>query len=264
MAALLRRPNFSMSSEADMDRPFIDQMKARHPGLDRSTSTPELIDGEEVPDRWIHVVILRGVQILMAAQGYQVLLVGGLETPFIAVHRNLEPLAARTIPPDIEVLFSPELSQDECESITKAIDDGVSTSLSIVGEAAKNAPISGDVFAERIWRTCRVRCTNIPTPTARSEVDERRVGEYVALFHGQPHLQQLEMALALSERVLTGKDKPDERQIKAAAATQMWRELGDIDLSQSDRLVAARGGGARVASLGSQSERERYEFVDLM
>lgn len=176
LAALLRRPDVSVGSDAAGDRPFIDEVKARHPGLDRSNNTPEIVAGVEVPDRWIHVVILRGLQIIMAAQGFQVLLVGGLEAPFIAVHRDLQPLAVRTIPPDVEVLFAPNVPQDECDIIAKAIDDGASASLSIVSEVARTAPISGDVFAEHVWRACRAINTTTSLPPARSAEDEKRVG----------------------------------------------------------------------------------------
>jgi hypothetical protein len=99
---------------------------------------------------------------------------------------------------------------------------------------------------------------------ARSEEDERHVSEYVALFHGKPRLQQIEMVLALSERVLTGKDKPHDRQIQSAAADTMWCELGDIDLTHIDRFAATRGGWLRVASLGLQEEAERHVFVEVL
>lgn len=76
LVALLLRPGVGFSSEADRDRPFIAEVKARHRGLDRSQDTLEFVAGEAVPDRWTQVVILRGVQIVMAAQGYEVLLLG--------------------------------------------------------------------------------------------------------------------------------------------------------------------------------------------
>lgn len=263
LAGLLRRPDVGVGSEADGDRPFIDEVKSCHPGLDRSSLISEFVAGMEVPDRWIHLVILRGVQIVLAARGFQVLLVGGLAAPFIAMHRDLEPLAVHTIPPD-GILFAPDLSLDECGVIAKAIDDGTSASLGVVSEVEMGAPISGDVFAERVWSGCRAMMTTAPPPPARSAEDERRVGEYVALFRGRPHLQQLEMALALSERVLTGKDKPRDRQIQAAAADQMWRELGAVDWARIDRLAASMGGYQRVASLRIQEEHERRAFVELV
>jgi hypothetical protein len=264
LAELLRRPDASVGSEADRDRRFIDEVRARHPDWDRSQRTPEFIEGDKVPDRWIQVVLLRGVQIMLASQGHQVLMLGGLETPVIAVHRGLEPLAVRTIPPNVEILFAPKLSQDECEAISRSIDDGVSASLSIITEVAKDVPISGDAFAERVWRACRESNTARPPPPVRSIEDERRVSEYIALFHGQPRLQQLEMALALSERVLTGKDKPRDRQIQATAANQMWHELGTIDCAHIEPLAARRSGWQRVASLGIQEDFERRAFIDLV
>jgi hypothetical protein len=93
---------------------------------------------------------------------------------------------------------------------------------------------------------------------ARSDEDERYINEYVALFHGRPRLQQIEMALALSERVLTGKDKPHDRQIQSAAADKMWRELGAIDWARIDRNVATRGGWLRVASSGETVRVYRF------
>lgn len=98
----------------------------------------------------------------------------------------------------------------------------------------------------------------------RSVEDEQRVGEYVALFHGRPLNQQIEMALSLSDRVLTGKDKPHDRQIQAGAADQMWRELGSIDWAQIDGLAATRGGCLRVANLGTQEESERCAFLEVV
>lgn len=76
------------------------------------------------------------------------------------------------------------------------------------------------------------------------------MGEYVDLFRGKSRLQQLEMALALTERVLTGtRDKPYDRQVQAAAADQMWRELGPLELAQFDPVAAIKGGWLRVANL---------------
>lgn len=94
--------------------------------------------------------------------------------------------------------------------------------------------------------------------------DQNCVGEYVALFRGRPRLQQLEMALALSERVLTGKDQASARQIQAAAANQMWRELGDIDWAQVDPRAASRSGWQRAASLRVLEDSERSALVDLV
>lgn len=102
------------------------------------------------------------------------------------------------------------------------------------------------------------------SPLVRSAEDEQRVGEYVALFHGRPRYQQIEMALSLSDRVLTGKDKPHDRQIQAGAADQMWRELGPIDWAQIDNLAASRGGWLRVANLGIQEEPERRAFIEVV
>ena len=101
LAAILHsKPEQAVGSGKELDQPFIDEIKERHPGLDRS-ALPERVAGVEVPDRWLQVVMLRGVQIMVAAAGYDVLLLGGLETPFLALHRNLEPFAVRTIPPDV-------------------------------------------------------------------------------------------------------------------------------------------------------------------
>jgi len=264
LAALLQRPNVGVGSEEDKDRQMIDELRASHPGLDRSHSTPELISGGEATNRWIHAVFLRGLQLIMASQGHQVLLLGGLEAPFLAVHKNLEPLAVRTIPPDVEVLFAPDVSQAEREALSRSFEDGASASLSIANEVAKGAPFPGDVFAERVWRACRNLNPAMPPQRVWSAEDEKCVDEYVALFHGRPILQQLEMALALSERVLTGKDRPRDRQIQAAAASQMWHELGDIDWARIDRLSATRGGWLRVASLGIQEDSERRAFIGLV
>ena len=70
------------------------------------------------------------------------------------------------------------------------------------------------------------------------------------------------MALALSERVLTGKDKPADRQAQAAAAALMWRELGRIDWAHVEPLLAARGGWSRVASLAMQDEPTRQALLN--
>lgn len=261
LAAILRsRPEQGVGSDRDQDQRFIDEIKARHPGLARAHTQPELVAGVEVIDRWLQVVILRAVQIRMSSAGYSVLLLGGFEAPFLAVHRNLNPLAVRTIPPDVEILFAAQLSEEECQAITTAMDDGVSASLSIVGEVAKIAPMAGDVFARRVWDACRggnARAT-------RSCEFEQHVGEYVDLFRGKSRLQQLEMVLALSERVLTGtRDKPYDRQVQAAAADQMWCELGPLDLAQFDPVAAIRGGWLRVAGLVTKEESERRAFVEL-
>jgi hypothetical protein len=80
-----------------------------------------------------------------------------------------------------------------------------------------------------------------------SSLDPVRIAEYLALFRGRPRLQQLEMALALSERVLTGKrDTPEDRQVQAAAAAQIWCELGSIEWAHVDPLSAARDGWSCV------------------
>lgn len=256
--ALLRRPG-SVGSGADQDRPFIDRVKTDHPGLDRSLDITELVSGEAVPDRWIHVVILRGIQIRIATQGWEVLLLGGL-APMLVVHRSLVPLAARSIPPFFELLFAPELTEEECQDIEKAIDVGASATLTIVAEVAKRAPMPADLFAEHVWHACRGG--EPPPRPGRSTVNQERVAEYLALSHGRPRLEQLEMALALSERVLTGKDKPSDRQIQATAAAQMWRELGSIDWAHVEPLSAARHRWSRVASLATQDESTRRAFLD--
>ena len=257
LAAILRsKPEQAVGSGKELDQPFIDEIKERHPGLDRS-ALPERVAGVEVPDRWLQVVMLRGVQIMVAAAGYDVLLLGGLETPFLALHRNLQPFAVRTIPPDVEILVAPALSEEECQAITKAIEDGVSATRHALVEVAKDAPLAGDVFARRVWAACRAK-----TRPPSKEYDQR-AERYVSLFRGQSHLQQLEMSLALSERVLTGeRDKPCDRQIQATAADQMWRELGPIDWAQVDPVAATRGGWSRVASLAIHSQAERHRFIE--
>lgn len=90
---------------------------------------------------------------------------------------------------------------------------------------------------------------------------EEQIAEYLALFRGRPRLEQLEMALALSERVLTGKDAAYDRQIQAAAASHMWRDLGEVDLMKIDPREAARRGWARVASLAAQETAEGHAFL---
>lgn len=261
LAAILRgKPEQCVRSSEEMDQAFIDDVWARHPGLDRSQVVVELVGGVAAADRWLQVVILRGVQIRVASAGFDVLLLGGLEAPFLAVHRDLTPLAVRTIPPDVELLFAPTLTDDECQAIAKAMDEGVSVTLSTVQEVAACAPMLGYVFAKRVWDACRGKKVRPP----RSQEFEERAGEYVALFRGRSLLQQLEMVLSLSERVLTGKrDKPYDRQIQAAAADQMWRELGSIDWAQVDPVAATRGGWLRVASLIIQEPSERLVFVEL-
>lgn len=261
LAAILHsKPEQCVRSSEDVDQAFVDEVWARHPGLNRSQAVVELVGGVAAADRWLQIVILRGVQIRVASAGYDVLLLGGLEAPFLAVHRNLEPLAVRTIPPDVEVLFAPKLTEDECQTIAKAMDDGVSVSLSAVQEVAMCAPMPGDVFARRVWDACRGKKAR----PVRSKEFEQRAGEYVALFRGRSLLQQLEMVLSLCERVLTGtRDKPYDRQIQAAAADQMWRELGSVDWAQVDAVAATRGGWLRVASLLIQEESERRAFVEL-
>ena len=261
LVGLLRRPEVSVGSDACWDRPFMDGIRADYPGLDRSHDSAELVAGVPVPDRWIAVVILRGVQILLAAEGYEVLLLGGLEAPFIAVHRNLEPLAVRTIPPDIEPLFTPKLPLVERRAIVRAIDDASSGCLRIVSEVAKGAPMPADLFAERVWRGCRSAKDATPRPGWSAE-DERRVGEYLALSYGRPRLEQMEMALALSERVITGKDKPRDRQIQATAAELLWRDLGAIEWAVIDAVTAARHGWLRVASLAIQEPTVRQDFLE--
>jgi hypothetical protein len=259
-AILRRRPEQSVGSDRDQDQRFIDEIEARHPGLARAHTKPELVAGVEVIDRWLQVVILRAVQIRMSSAGYAVLLLGGLEAPFLAVHRDLSPLAVRTIPPDVEILFASQLSEEECQAIETAMDDGVSASLSIVREVAKNAPMAGDIFARRVWDACR----GCDAGATRGREFEQRVGEYVDLFRGKSRLQQLEMALALTERVLTGtRDKPYDRQVQAAAADQMWRELGPLELAQFDPVAAIKGGWLRVANLVIREDSDRREFVEL-
>lgn len=209
------------------------------------------------------LVILRGVQIKMAAAGFDVLLLGGLERPNLAVHRNHEPLAVRSTPPDTGILFAPAASEKDRAAISTSIDEGVDATLAIVSDVAKDAPMPGDVFAERVWRACRGRREPVQQ-TRSSAIDPRRVNEYVDLFRGRPHLQQIEMVLSLSERVLTGKATPPDRQIQAAAAALMWRELGMIDWGMIDPVMATRGGWLSVASLAIQPEADRRNFLDLL
>lgn len=260
LVALLRRPGFATGSGADCDRPFIDGIKADHPGLDYSADAPEFVSGEAVPDRWIQVVILRGIQVIMATRGFEVLMLGGLEAPFIVMHRSLTPLAVRSIPPQLEILFAPELTEDECQKIEEALGAAASAALAIVAEVAKRAPMPGDLFAEHVWYACRG--SNPPQWSVSSSVDQEQVAQLLALSRGRPHLEKVEMALALSERVLTGKDKPPERLAQAAAAALMWRELGSIDWTHVEPLAAARGGWSRVASLAMQDEPTRQALLN--
>lgn len=260
LESMLRRPGLATGSGAECDRPFMDMVKADHPVLDRSHDIAELVSGEAAPDRWIQVVILRGIQVIMATRGFEVLLLGGLEAPILVVHQGLVPLAARSTPPYAEILYAPEIPEGECQGIENALDAAASETLSIVGEVAKRAPMPADLFAQYVWYACR---GSTPSQWSVSgSIDQKRVAQLFDLSRGRPHLEQVEMALALSERVLTGKDKPLERQAHAAAAAQMWHNLGSIDLAHVEPLLAARGGWSRVASLAMQDEPARQALLN--
>jgi hypothetical protein len=240
LSAFLHPPLRGLGSDPTLDRVFIDGVKAQYPGLDRSH--PSVV----VADRWIDVVILRGVQIMVSFRGYATRLIGALERPAVLIHRGTKPLALRT---QDTVLFAPTTRSCDRITIEKAVSDGVSATLAIVHEVAIEAPIAGDKFAYRVWSECRAR--QLPG----------KVREYLALFEGRERGEQLEMALALSESVLTGKDEAHERLVQASAATQMWRELGQIEAALFNPTVGVRNGWLRVASLGIQDEPTRSRFL---
>ncbi len=260
LAALLRKAVLGFDSTEDSDHRLIDDAKVRHPGLSHG-GPAEAVSGESVPERWLNVIILRGVQLMVAARGFDVLMLGGLEAPFIVMHRHQRPLAVQAIPPDTELLFAPDLAEEECQAVFRVVDEANSVVLRIFRRVGKEAPIAGDLYAERVWRTCRVSSS----PPARGhDVDPRRVNEVVQLSHGRPWLQKFEMVLALSERVLVGKDKPLDRQTFAAAAHLLWNDIGSIDWSMINVPTAIGGGHIRVASLASQEDGARQEFLDLV
>ncbi len=259
LVTFLRRPGLATGSGVECDRPFMDKMKVDHPGLGRSLAITEFVSGEAVLDRWIDVVILRGIQVIMAARGFEVLMLGRLDGPFLVVHRSLVPLAVRTIPPHHEFLFAPELPEGECHGIEDALNAGESAARTIVAEVAKRMPMPADRFAEHVWNACRG--SDPAQRSASSSVDQNRVSEYLALSRGRPRLEQVEMALALSERVLTGKDKPSDRQVQAAAAALMWRDLASINWAHVETHSAARCGWSRVAGLAMQDEPTRQALL---
>jgi hypothetical protein len=160
----------------------------------------------------------------------------------------------------LRFFFAPELTEDECQEIEEALGAAASAALTIVAEVAKRAPMPGDLFAEHVWYACRG--SNPPQWSVSSSVDQKQVEQLLALTRGRPHLEKVEMALALSERVLTGKDKPPERQAQAAAAALMWRALGMIEWAHVEPLAAARGGWLRVASLAMQDEPTRQALLN--
>ncbi len=214
LTVLLRRTGVGFDPSEDSDHRLIDDAKARHPGL--SVGGPaESVSGESIPDRWLNVIILRGVQLMVAARGFGVMMLGGLEAPFIVVQQDQRPLAVQTIPPDTELLFAPGLAEEECQAVFRAVDEATSIVLRIFRRVGKEAPIAGDLYAERVWRTCRVSGS---PPAWGQDIDPRRVNEVVHLSYGRPWLQKFEMALALSERVLIGKDKPLDRQCRFSPA----------------------------------------------
>jgi hypothetical protein len=246
LASYLQPPIGGVGSEASADRPFIDGIKRMYPGLDRSQSYSELAD------RWINVVILRGVQIMLAFRGFGTRLLGAHDTPYVLVHRGTSPLAVRTITPEAPTLFAPTACNGDCVTISKAIGAGASATLAIFKQIAWDTPIAGDAFATQAWGELR-----------EQEVLPR-VFEYLALFKGRDRREQIEMALSLSERVLTGRDDrftANDRLIQAAAAAQMWGELGELDVTLFDPIAAARRGWSRVASLGIQEERTRHNIL---
>jgi len=260
LTALLRKAVVGFDSSEDSDDRLIDDAKARHPGLSQGGPVED-VSGEAVPDRWLDVVILRGVQIIVAARGYDVLMLGGLEAPFIVVHQHQNPLAVQAIPPDTELLFAPHLAVEKCHTVFSVVDEATSVVLRIFRRVGKETPIAGDLYAERVWRTCRL--SGSPPPCGQ-DLDPRRVSEVVQLSYGRPWLQKFEMVLALSERVLVGKDKPLDRQTFAAAAHLLWNALGTIDWSTINMHAAISGGHIRVASLASQEDAARQEFLDLV
>ncbi len=152
LAALLRKAVLGFDSTEDSDHRLIDDAKARHPGLSHG-GPAEVVSGESVPERWLNVIILRGVQIMVAARGFDVLMLGGLEAPFIVVHRHQRPLAVQAIPPDTELLFAPDLAEEECQAVFRVVDETTSVVLRIFRRVGKEAPIAGDLYAERVWRT---------------------------------------------------------------------------------------------------------------
>lgn len=248
----LRRSVGGFDSNEDSDLRLLDDARARHPGL---------WPGERAPNRWLNVIILRGVQLMVATQGFDALMLGGSEEPFLIMHRDKEILAVQTIPPDTQLLFATCLAEQDCQGILNSVSAATASVLRIVTRVGKETPSAGDVYAERVWQTCRVTGSS---PRRGEHVDPRRVSEIVKLSLGRPWLQKFEMALALSERVLVGKDKPLDRQIFAAAAHLMWNDLGTIDWTTINVHAASHGGNARVASLGSQADEERQEFLDLV
>lgn len=243
LASFLRPPIRGVGSEAPADRVFIDSIKAVYPALESSRVTPEL------GDRMAKLVILRGVQIMLAFRGFGTRLLGVLDNPHVLVHRGTKPLAVRTI---TATLFAPATRDGDCAAINAAVRDGIPTTWAIVEQIARDAPISEDLFATRVWSTLRER-EILP-----------RVQEYLALFQGRDRREQLEMALSLTERVLTGKDgqfTANARLVQAAAAAQMWVDLGELDAALFDPIAAARRGWSRVASLGIQEHHARDNFL---
>ncbi len=240
---VLRRDVAGFDSNQESDYRVLETAKAQQPA----------------PDRWLNVIILRGIQIMVAAQGFGTLMVGGLEAPVIIVHRENELLAVQTVPP--ELLFVPGLAEKDCQDTLDAVAAGSACVLRIVKRMGKEAPIAGDGYAERVWQTCRI---TVSPPRRGEHIDPRRVNEVVELSLGRPWLQKFEMALALSERVLVGRDKPPDRQIFAAAAHLMWTDLGSIDWTTINVHAAVHGGHARVAGLASQGDEARQEFLDLV
>lgn len=257
LAGLLRRRDVCLAADPESDRPYIDRLRASHPGLDRACNVPEIVSGGDVIDRWIQLVILRGLQIFASAEGNDVLLLGGLEAPFLAVHKNYAPLAVKGIPPK-DTLFAPELPDGDRIKLGRQLDAAAAASLSAMEEVAKEAPLPGDVFAERVWGLCRARTYKVGP--ARNEDEQRQRDRIITDWEGRPTLEKLEMALALSDRVLSGRDKPGDRQLYAGVAHIMWTRLS-LDWNEIGAPDARMRGWQRVACLADLEASVRDAMV---
>ena len=59
LAAILRsKPEQTVGSGKELDQPFIDEVWARHPGLDRSQAVVELVGGVAAADRCSAPVVI--------------------------------------------------------------------------------------------------------------------------------------------------------------------------------------------------------------